>query len=102
MLFDVLNGSPHRLPFVFSTLSSALFCATETHTGYKTETENARRKTRNMNANSQKIVRSIETRKRYRVIREYRHVLLVTREGVKRALPFTVSRTQVEPVGAQR
>ena len=52
-----------------------------------------------MNANSQKIVRSIE--KRYRVIREYRHVLLVTRADVKRALPFTVSRTQVEPVGGQ-
>ena len=63
--------------------------------------ENARRKTGNMNANSQKIVRSIETRKRYRVIREYRHVLLVARADVKRALPFTVSRTQVEPVGGQ-
>ncbi len=54
-----------------------------------------------MSANSQKIVRSIETRKRYRVIREYRHVLLVTRADVKRTLPFTVSRTQVEPVGGQ-
>lgn len=55
-----------------------------------------------MNANSQKIVRGIETRNLYRVVREYKHVLLVKRADREWALPFTVPREWVEPVTGRR
>ena len=46
-----------------------------------------------------KIVRCIETRKRYRVIREYRRVVLVTPADRKKALPFTMPREWLTPEG---
>ena len=55
-----------------------------------------------MNANSQKIVRSIETRNLYRVVREYKRVLLVKRADREWALPFTVPREWLEPVAGRR
>lgn len=43
-------------------------------------------------------MRSKDTRQVYRVIREYRHVALVTRADRKKAVPFTVPRDRLEGV----
>lgn len=43
-------------------------------------------------------MRSKDTRQVYRVIREYRHVALVTRADRKKAVPFTVPRDRLEEV----
>ena len=50
----------------------------------------------------QKLVRGVETRNLYRVVREYKHVLLVKRADSKWALPFTVPREWMEPVAGRR
>jgi len=43
-----------------------------------------------------KIVRSIDTRKPYRVLREYKTKLLVAPAWKKNGLPFTIDRADVE------
>lgn len=43
-----------------------------------------------------KIVRSVETRKPYRVLREYKTKLLVAPAWKKSGTPFTVYRSDVE------
>ena len=53
------------------------------------------------NQKQQKIVRSIETRTKYRVVREYKHVVVVTRADRKRALPFSMPRERLEEVPAR-
>lgn len=45
-----------------------------------------------MKAETPKIVKSRDTGKPYRVIREYKHQLLVAPAWKKRGLPFTMSR----------
>ena len=55
----------------------------------------ARRKDGKM---AEKMMRSKETRQVYRVIREYKHVVVVTRADRKRALPFSMPRERLVPV----
>ena len=46
-------------------------------------------------------MRNKVTRQVYRVIREYRHVTLVTRADRKKAVPFTMPRERLEDVPAK-
>lgn len=48
-----------------------------------------------------KMMRSKDTRQVYRVIREYRHVALVTRADRKKTVPFTMPWERLEEVPAK-
>lgn len=50
---------------------------------------------------AEKMMRSKETRQVYRVIREYKHVVVVARADRKRALPFSLPRERLEEVPAR-
>ena len=50
---------------------------------------------------AEKMMRSKETQQGYRVIREYRHVALVTRADRKKNVPFTMPWERLEEVPAK-
>lgn len=49
-----------------------------------------------MNASAPKIVKSRDTGKKYRVVREYKYTLRVVAAWKKNGLPFTIDRASVE------
>lgn len=49
-----------------------------------------------MNAENPKIVKSRDTGKTYRVVREYKHTIRVVAAWKKNGLPFTIDRASVE------
>ena len=49
-----------------------------------------------------KVMRSKETRKLYRIVREYKNVVMVTRADMKSGVRFTVPRDRLEDVAVSK